>query len=578
MNRRFLSVSFLSLFLFCCTPRDNPYDPENPDFNLPVFSARLRFYNQETNERLKNIMVKYFYNGKQDSATSDTNTGIALLCIRENLAEEQVSCLIQAVTSANFRSPPSFALNLAKSANDSDIGLSPLIPTPVSNIHVEKMDSLGIQLNWKQSLSRYFKYYMISRNASLVNIMDTLAILPSRADTGYLDSTVKENTQYAYTVNIMDVDDHFSSSETLKIESPNFLPPPVRLLEVKGVDFISLKLLWNKCDINDFSRYVVFRGPDSTSFDSISCLVHTTDTFWIDRSLDSAAKTYYYYIRVVDTGSLAENGNIMTGLNRTSLDSGMVLVDGGWFTMGENNTTHLPDKPEHNVFVSPFLMDRYETSVDKYARFLNSSKGNVRYYSTEMEGLGLHKEGDSSFTIMPGKGDFPIAFVEWDWADAYCRAMGGRLPTEAEWEKAARGTDKRQYPWGNDFYSGQLPPNYYLANYIVGYGARTDSGFSDDGEGLSAQVGRYVEGISPYGVYDLSGNVREWCGDWYGLYDKNKADSLNPTGPQIGLSRVVRGGGFMNYAEELKGSYRLWEDPTARKEDIGFRCIRLEEK
>ncbi|MBI2376740.1 MAG: formylglycine-generating enzyme family protein [Deltaproteobacteria bacterium] len=149
---------------------------------------------------------------------------------------------------------------------------------------------------------------------------------------------------------------------------------------------------------------------------------------------------------------------------------------------------------------------------------------------------------------------YPVGCVNWSQADAYCRWKGGHLATEAQWEKAARGTDGRIYPWGND------EPTCERAK---------SAGCLPGG---SVEVGGRPSGASPYGVQDLAGNVLEWTADWYGAYDANA--TVNPTGAPSGSHRVMRGGGWSSDARDLRVGLRNGDGPGNQYESLGFRCVR----
>jgi len=165
----------------------------------------------------------------------------------------------------------------------------------------------------------------------------------------------------------------------------------------------------------------------------------------------------------------------------------------------------------------------------------------------------------------PGFDQHPAVNVSWDGADAYCRRSGRRLPSEAEWEKAARGPDGSIYPWGNAAPTGQL------ANF-----ADQSSGSSspeNDGFAHSSPVGSYLAGASPYGALDMAGNVWEWVSDWYDANYYANSPAVNPQGPATGSFRVLRGGSWNGDTSFLRAAYRGGDVPyDAVNFDFGFRC------
>ncbi len=223
----------------------------------------------------------------------------------------------------------------------------------------------------------------------------------------------------------------------------------------------------------------------------------------------------------------------------------MVLVPAGSFTMGSEAGGD-DEKPLHSIFLDAFHMDRHEVTTMQYARFLEATG---RKPPDKWDGIRL-----------PQVGDRPVVGVDWYDADAYCRLYGKRLPTEAEWEKADRGTDTRPYPWGEE------RPTAALALYDK------SCIFCNVYEDVLKPVGSYENGKSPYGIYDMAGSVQEWTADWYDEHYYKRSPERNPTGPSQGREKVVRGGSWLSRPMLLRTGLRNWENPTDRLDYVGFRC------
>jgi parallel beta-helix repeat protein len=233
----------------------------------------------------------------------------------------------------------------------------------------------------------------------------------------------------------------------------------------------------------------------------------------------------------------------------------MVEIPAGEFIMG-NDGGNDDEKPAHTVTLDAFEIDMFEVTNADFALFVADTG-----YVTEAEKVGRPSWRDYA----EGKDDHPVVSVTWNDAVAYCEWLGKRLPTEAEWEKAARGTDGRIYPWGNEFDGSQL--NFCDTNCVVD--SRKDRN-ADDGHAFTAPVGSYPAGASPYGVMDMSGNVWEWTADWYEAYPGSSFQS-----PYYGEQyRVLRGGGWFETAEYVHTTNRNATIDTAANDDIGFRCAR----
>jgi formylglycine-generating enzyme required for sulfatase activity/predicted Ser/Thr protein kinase len=225
----------------------------------------------------------------------------------------------------------------------------------------------------------------------------------------------------------------------------------------------------------------------------------------------------------------------------------MQFVPAGEFTMGSNE--YGDEKPIHMVYLDAFWMDKYEVTNTLYAACVNAGKC-TRPSQTKSSTRDAYF-GNSQFN------NYPVIYVDWNQAKTYCEWAGKRLPTEAEWEKAARGTDARIYPWGNSFDGTKL--NYSESN---------------PRPGDTTQVGAYSSDASPYGIMDLSGNVVEWVADWYGENYYASSPRNNPTGPSSGQSRVLRGGSWINEQQFTRAANRFRGAVTNSYLNVGFRCAR----
>ena len=234
-----------------------------------------------------------------------------------------------------------------------------------------------------------------------------------------------------------------------------------------------------------------------------------------------------------------------------------LLVPAGEFEMGAEGGPAQPDEaPKHRVFLDAYYIGKYEVTNRQYLTFVKST------------GHRAPENEDSKFSIwragamLDGVGELPVINVSWDDAVAYCKWTGGRLPTETEWEKAARGTDGRTYPWGNDPVTGNRT-NYSIDNVTFWEGPAT-----------LAKVNQYEFGRSPYGAFEMAGNVWEWVQDWYeGTYYKN-SPSRNPPGPSDGKERVVRGGSWQSNPDTVRSTNRNKHNPSDRRVYVGIRCAK----
>lgn len=234
----------------------------------------------------------------------------------------------------------------------------------------------------------------------------------------------------------------------------------------------------------------------------------------------------------------------------------MVLVPEGEFVMGSHEG-HATEQPERKVYLDRFWIDKYEVTFVQYYAFVHAAghrKPRLAGY------LGVETK-DLPRLMNPFS---PVVGVSWEDGVAYCRWKGHRLPTEAEWERAAKGTDQRKWPWGNE----------ERAEYA---NLKGDS----DGAPYTAPAGAFSKDRSPYGVLDMAGNIMEWVADWYQEDYYAMMPTRNPLGPEKGSQtahfneqRVIRGASWNDSLERAQTTTRFKMNPNYRDVTIGFRCAK----
>lgn len=322
------------------------------------------------------------------------------------------------------------------------------------------------------------------------------------------------------------------------VEFKGYIDPPISLLlyGVAGPTASITPYLKLEADVFDTPWWNLYGGIDGTLGVNISVL---------GKSLGNYSKAVI-------------GARVLLASAQTPVSNEMVTIPAGYFQMGcdpNHNDGYSCDSSElplHTVFLDEYLIDKYEVTNIQYSKcvtagecaspMLNNSSTRTSYF------------GNPLFD------NYPVIYVSWTDANNYCNWIGKRLLTEAEWEKAARGS----YPILNTFPWGDISPdcsfaNFYDEEYCVGD---------------TTLIGSYPKGVSPYGVFDMSGNVSEWVSDWFSSSYYSISPSTNPTGPVIGTTKVLRGGSWFNFGfgYSLRVSDRGGADPSSQYYDFGFRC------
>ncbi len=274
-----------------------------------------------------------------------------------------------------------------------------------------------------------------------------------------------------------------------------------------------------------------------------------------------AAGYYYFREKINKIREEAETLDIKPKMERIEAVEvhGMVQIPAGSFPMGkpeDDPGASKDEKPKRSVYLNEYYMDKYEVTNSMYARFINErglgEPGKQPWIDIRNPACKIRKFGNQ-FKAVPGYEDYPVVAVNWFGAMAFARWAGKRLPTEAEWEKAAGGTLGLNYPWGNEW-----EPN--MANLEE---RNTQSPISETVP---------LEDISPYGLYHMAGNVMEWCADWYQDNYYSRGFGRNPQGPPQGKFKTKRGGSFKTSSYLSRNSHRGFASPREYAEDLGFRC------
>jgi formylglycine-generating enzyme required for sulfatase activity len=260
----------------------------------------------------------------------------------------------------------------------------------------------------------------------------------------------------------------------------------------------------------------------------------------------------YVFGLIVDDGSsasLLDTTAVTVVAQVYAKRSGMIEIPGGPFRMG-SEAGLAGETPVHTVDVSTFWIDSTEVAAAQYSLCVNDAGCTTPTQRTGCT-FGLNE-----------RANHPINCVDFDQAAAFCAWADKRLPTEAEWEKAARGpNDERRFPWGDD------DPNFYLISFpearLLNYNNIT---------GETHPVGQHPDGVSPFGVHNMAGNVMEWVTDWYDPVYYDSSPSKDPSGPSSGEQRVARGGHFLGSREVVTVSVRNRTQPSTRDPILGFRC------
>ncbi len=261
-------------------------------------------------------------------------------------------------------------------------------------------------------------------------------------------------------------------------------------------------------------------------------------------------KLFKFWLFLIFVIGLPNGGTIDVVLSGETEELDMVLIPSGEFLMGTKDDKGRPDEyPQHKIYLGSFYLDRFEATGEDFQKYLSN---NPDQHPTIVGWWGRQ--------VRPEMKKRPVIGLSWKRCNDYCEWKGKRLPTEAEWERAAAGLEGRKYPWGSD------TPNKKKANFnrccFIMKGLTT------------SEVGSYLLGATPEGIYDLAGNIAEWVYDWYDKNYYKNSEYSNPRGPKNGTHRTIRGGAWNSLSGYIRSSARFGFDEAKDFYGIGCRCAK----
>ena len=380
---------------------------------------------------------------------------------------------------------------------------------------------------------------------------------------------------------VMGCSQNFDRKNPVDPQSPNYIPQtlpavPTLISPPNGATGIAttLTFTWNATSGAD-SFYLQIATNSSFSSGSLfySPSGHMAGT---SRTIGGLSNSTVYYWRVSATNAYGTSGwSSVWSFTTTaggSVSIEWISIPAGNFTMGSlpsDPYVQTNEQPQHTVYLDAYQISKYEITNAQYKTFMDAGGySNSAYWTTEGWTWRTSNNitepyywSSGQYNSGPSFPNHPVVGVSWYEAYAFCQWAGGHLPTEAQWEKAARGTsDTNYWPWGTTWDASKCNSSYNTAPDTFAY---------------SSPVGLFSSGQSPYGVYDMAGNVYEWCNDWYGsTYYNDPGANSNPIGPTTGSNRVLRSGTFTQTVRYYRTVERWYNPPEHLSYGDGFRIAK----
>jgi len=440
-----------------------------------------------------------------------------------------------------------------------------------------------VDLTWTaptdtSGVSGYAVYRSTTSGSGYARLNATLVAVGTNA---YSDTTVTNGTPYYYVVRSVAPGAQESANSNEAHATPQsgaiIVPAPSVLSAIGGDGQVDLT--WSEPgDTSGVSGYAVYRSVTSGSgYSRINGTLVGVGTHTYSDTTVTNGTPYYYVVRSVAPGgqeSANSNQAMATPqagfsawiLNAKDASMRLMGVAAGAAVFGADDGDGT-EQPQFTATLPAYYIGETEVTNAQYARFLSDAKPSSGTLATWIElrsdeWMEIQRSGDT-YTPLAGREDHPVVFVSWHGAKAYCDWAGLRLPTELEWEKGARGTDGREYPWGGSGYLNGWDPTK----------CRNQSNQASYPPAGTCEAFDYAAGISPMGLYNTSGDVWEWCADWFdaSVYAQYATGNLTP--PSTGTGRVLRGGGWdQATTSAFRCATRGFIAPEDTHSYVGFRC------
>ena len=437
----------------------------------------------------------------------------------------------------------------------------PLTPPSVpSNLQATAISSSQINLTWTDN-SGNEDGFKIERKTGSGGTYGQIGTVGGGV-VAYSDTGLTCGSTYYYRVRAYNTvgDSSYTSEANGVLTCPLTVPMAPSNLQATVVSSSQINLSWTDNSSNE-DGFKIERKEGVGGTYIIVFTASANASSWANTGL-SANTTYYFRIYAYNSVGNSSYSNEVYSTTQSAPPTGMTSIPAGCFNMGDAfNEGESGELPVHNICISTFQMSIYEVTNKQYKTCVDA--GSCTAPSSSLSYSRSSYYGNSTYD------NYPVIYVNWSQAKVFCEWIGGRLPTEAEWEYAARGgLSGKRFPWGDTI---DCTKAYYYSSTSYSYDTQGSTGYCA-GNRDTTQVGSYA--ANGCGLYDMAGNVWEWVNDWYDGSYYSTSPTQDPTGPSSGSEPVLRGGSWSNLGTYLRAAYREGNPPAYQGNTVGFRCAK----